>query len=224
MSKFVEVSVTEYFSKKMLNLNPSGLTTQFKVINWIKKEYFPKLSLMRDKMAKTLESTGLKNRLAEFVVLEKKWSMIDSHWSKLNRFLSLYSKDNWVMNILDTPRGSKFEFKPIDVAPFTEEYLFKSGKKVLMMSATIVNKEAFCEVLGIPKEQCAFVSMPSPFPIENRPVFTQGIGSMSDQEKKDFFNKIDKKYKGKNEETGNKALTGSPKSKVDLKPKVDYNK
>ena len=28
----------------------------------------------------------------------------------------------------------------------------------------------------------------------------KGIGSMSDQEKKDFFNKIDKKYKGKNEE------------------------
>jgi len=52
----------------------------------------------------------------------------------------------------------------------------------------------------------------------------KGIASMSDQEKKDFFNKIDKKYKGKNEETGNKALTGSPKSKVDLKPKVDYNK
>ena len=52
----------------------------------------------------------------------------------------------------------------------------------------------------------------------------KGIGSMSPKEKKDFFNKIDKKYKGKSEETGNKALTGSPKSKVDLKPKVDYNK
>ena len=28
----------------------------------------------------------------------------------------------------------------------------------------------------------------------------KGIGAMSDQEKKDFFNKIDKKYKGKNED------------------------
>jgi stalled ribosome alternative rescue factor ArfA len=28
----------------------------------------------------------------------------------------------------------------------------------------------------------------------------KGIGSMSDQEKKDFFNNIDKKYKGKNED------------------------
>ena len=32
----------------------------------------------------------------------------------------------------------------------------------------------------------------------------KGIGSMSDQEKKDFFNKIDKKYKGKNEDLDSK--------------------
>jgi F0F1-type ATP synthase membrane subunit b/b' len=32
----------------------------------------------------------------------------------------------------------------------------------------------------------------------------KGIGSMSDQEKKDFFNNIDKKYKGKNEDLDSK--------------------
>ena len=32
----------------------------------------------------------------------------------------------------------------------------------------------------------------------------KGIGAMSDQEKKDFFNKIDKKYKGKNEDLDSK--------------------
>ena len=32
----------------------------------------------------------------------------------------------------------------------------------------------------------------------------KGIGSMSDQEKKDFFNNIDKKYKGKNEDLNSK--------------------
>ena len=85
------------------------------------------------------------------------------------------------MNVANTEvRGDRrFEFKPIDVAPFTEEYLFKSGKKVLMMSATIINKEAFCEVLGIPQDQCAFISIPSPFPIENRPIFFSPIGSMA---------------------------------------------
>ena len=178
MSKFVEVSITEYFSKKMLKLSTTGLTTQFKVINWIKKDYMPKLTAARAQMTKLLESTGLKSRLSEFVALEKRWSMIDSHWSKLDRFLSLYNKDNWVMNILETPRGKKFEFKPIDIAPFTEEFLFKRAQKIFMMSATIMDRTAFCRVLGIPEEQTAFISIPSPFAVENRPIYTHPIAKM----------------------------------------------
>ena len=38
----------------------------------------------------------------------------------------------------------------------------------------------------------------------------KGIGAMSDQEKKDFFNKIDKKYKGKNEEVKEAELPAGP--------------
>tara|TARA_E500000331_G_C17156850_1_gene669944 strand:+ start:27 stop:899 length:873 start_codon:yes stop_codon:yes gene_type:complete len=119
--------------------------------------------------------------MSEFITLAKRFELIDKHECKVARFLKEYDKDNWVMNVSNTDvRGDKrFEFKPIDVAPFTEEYLFKSGEKVLMMSATIINKEAFCEVLGIKKEDCEFISIPSPFPIENRPIFISPIGSMS---------------------------------------------
>ncbi len=51
----------------------------------------------------------------------------------------------------------------------------------------------------------------------------KGLGAMSDQEKKNFFNMIDKKYKKENMNGTGKADTGSPKSKIDLKPKVNYN-
>jgi len=46
----------------------------------------------------------------------------------------------------------KFSFRPIDVSPWSEEYLFRTGEKVLMLSATILNKEAFCQNLGIKEE------------------------------------------------------------------------
>ena len=55
----------------------------------------------------------------------------------------------------------------------------------------------------------------------------KGIGAMSDQEKKDFFNKIDKKYKGKNEELSAAqkklppALQKAIKDKEDKKESVD---
>ncbi len=180
MSKFVEVVVTQHFAKSILKLKVPELRTQFQVVNWIKKEYIIKLSQVRDKMAKLLEQQGLKSRLSEFVSLERKWSMIESHYSKLKRFLELYDKDNWVMNIstTDARKGKRFEFKPIDIAPYCDQYLFSKADKILMMSATIMNKEAFCRILGIPKEQTVFISIPSPFPPENRPIIVSPIAKM----------------------------------------------
>lgn len=67
----------------------------------------------------------------------------------------------------------------------------------------------------------------------------KGIGSMSPAEKKAFFNKIDKKYSAKDEgmetmvptkkddEKDMKrkvTMTGEKPTKVDTKPKVDYEK
>jgi Rad3-related DNA helicase len=42
-----------------------------------------------------------------------------------------------------------------------------------------MNKDAFCEVLGLPKDEVAFISIPSPFPKENRPIIVSPIASMS---------------------------------------------
>jgi Rad3-related DNA helicase len=47
------------------------------------------------------------------------------------------------------------------------------------MSATIVNKDIFCDSLGIDKKELTFLNIPSPFPIENRPIHFIPAGSMS---------------------------------------------
>jgi len=85
------------------------------------------------------------------------------------------------MNVLrsDGKKGRRLEFKVIDVAPFSEENLFRFGDRVLLMSATILNSEAFCEGLGIPKDQVAVIEIPSPFPVENRPILYSPVGRMS---------------------------------------------
>jgi Rad3-related DNA helicase len=85
------------------------------------------------------------------------------------------------MNTLTTEkRGKKkYEFKPIDISPFSENNLFRSGEKILLMSATVMNRDAFCEILGIPKEECAFISILSPFPVSNRPIIFSPIASMT---------------------------------------------
>jgi hypothetical protein len=46
---------------------------------------------------------------------------------------------------------------------------------------------------------------------------------MSDVEKKNFFNMIDKKYKKESDGNGT-TMTGMKKTKVETEPKINYNK
>ena len=51
----------------------------------------------------------------------------------------------------------------------------------------------------------------------------KGLASMSDVEKKNFFNMIDKKYKKESDSKG-MTMSGQPKTKVDTEPKIKYTK
>jgi Rad3-related DNA helicase len=50
------------------------------------------------------------------------------------------------------------------------------------MSATILDREAFCQSLGIPADEVDFLSLPSPFPAENRPIIELPVGPMNAKE------------------------------------------
>jgi len=50
------------------------------------------------------------------------------------------------------------------------------------MSATIISKVNFCELLGVDPKEATFIHMPSPFPVDNRPIVYTGIGKMSSRE------------------------------------------
>jgi len=93
----------------------------------------------------------------------------------------MYDSDNWIFDISKTDyRGSlRATFKPIDVSPYAEESLFSLGEKVVMMSATIMDKKTFCQTLGINEDDCGFISIPSPFDPKSRPVIFSPVGSMS---------------------------------------------
>ena len=61
-----------------------------------------------------------------------------------------------------------------------------------MMSATVLNKEAFCESIGVNPDDAAFISIDSPFPLANRPVIYVPAGKMT---KDEIFNTLPKQTK-----------------------------
>ena len=107
--------------------------------------------------------------------------MLSSHVEKIGTFLSHYDKDNWVMEEIE-PEGRsqrKFSFRAIDISPFAKNYLLRMGKRSLLMSATILDKDTFCKSLGLDISDVEFISIDTPFSEENRPVYVYPIGSMS---------------------------------------------
>ena len=185
LSKFIEVVIADRFAKQCLKLDMPDVKTQAQAIKWVKSIYAPKLFSHVKHVEKMLEKyVGLREKLNEFTSLAKQFDLLDKHACKLNRFLELYDNNNWVCNLISAEgrSGRKIEFKPIDVAPYADEMLFKMGNRIIMMSATILDHTAFCELLGIDKSDVSFISLPSPFPAENRPIVICGLGSMATKE------------------------------------------
>ena len=183
LGNFVEIVVSEHFANQVLKLQVPNLSTEYQVFKWITDIYKPKLEQVKTHYEGVIEKFSLSAKMNEFQKVSSQFELIDKHLCKLNRFIGTYHKDNWVLNIGETEvKGTrKFEFKPICVGPYSEPYLFKHASKVLLMSATVMSKEAFCEVLGLPQDEVAFISIPSPFPVENRPIIVSPIASMSMQ-------------------------------------------
>ena len=181
LSNFVEVSVSQYFSEKIVKCKWPDKITPINFVKWIQNIYYPKLQSQIMHFEKQIEDLGLKAKIKELSSIALKYDMMTGHSDKLAKFLKDYDKDNWVMEKEETEKRGyvKVNYRAIDVSNYAEEYLFRLGQKVILMSATILNADAFAASLGIPKEQYDSISIPSPFPAENRPIINASVGSMS---------------------------------------------
>jgi Rad3-related DNA helicase len=182
LGKFIEVTFSEKFAKEILKCKIPALNTQEATYSWIIKTYKPALAKHIKSVEKALHEK-LDTSNPAFSDLSKQYELLDKHICKVNRFIATYNTDNWILNIVRPPEGKrgmrKFEFKPVDVSKYSYDTLFKFGGRVLLMSATIVDKDVFCNSIGLDPKDVAFISMPSPFPVENRPVHFIPAGSMS---------------------------------------------
>ena len=181
LTKFVEVSVSQYFCEKVVKTKWPEKITPVAYYKWLRDVYNPKLQKQILYFEQQLENLGLKSRIKDLAAIALKYDMLKSHSNKLTLFLDDYSADNWVMEVSETEKRGyvRVTYRAIDVSKYAETYLFRMGRKVLLMSATILNADGFAKSLGIPKDDYDSISIASPFPVENRPIIHADIGSFS---------------------------------------------
>lgn len=185
VGRFIEVSFSEKFCNDVLKIKVPKIHEQKAIFDWVKDTY---LSVLK-KYAVKLESTLKKNSssLNKCIDASKSYELVQKHLEKLEKFIEVHDYKSWVMNIEKKlyGQGSKtnithrFEFKTVDVSPYCEKHLFSKATRILMMSATIVDKNVFCESIGLNALDIAYMKRRSPFSDDNRPVHFMPVGSMS---------------------------------------------
>lgn len=182
LGKFIEVSFSEKFARDVLRCKIPKLDSQPAVFEWIRTGYKKSLNKYAKDLDKNLAK--LSGDVEGYGEFSKQAEMLEKHIGKVEKFLEVYKDDNWVMNIAYPQDGNKrgarkFEFKPVDVGPYSLSTFLRSGDRVLMMSATVVDKDVFCTSLGLDPSEVAYLRLASPFPVENRPIHYVPVGSMS---------------------------------------------
>ncbi len=90
----------------------------------------------------------------------------------------------------DEELGGPLTIKPMNPERYLRHTVWDRGNKFALLSATILNKDAFCRQVGLNPENVALVDVEHTFPVENRPLYDVTQGKMTYDERDETLPKI----------------------------------
>ncbi|WP_407075661.1 helicase C-terminal domain-containing protein [Natronococcus wangiae] len=87
-------------------------------------------------------------------------------------------------------RGGPLTIKPMDPERYLRHTVWDRGNKFALLSATILNKDAFCRQVGLDPANVALVDVEHTFPVENRPLYDVTQGKMTYEHRSETTPKI----------------------------------
>ncbi len=141
---------------------------------------------LRGHVELTEAQTEERDRLAE-LVRDLGWFLEDLRDSD--------SPTVWVADQSDRgtgedPRGGAVSIKPLDPARYLHHTVWARGRKFALLSATMLDKDAFCRGAGLDPGSVALVDVPHTFPVENRPLYDVTRGKMTYEHRDETLPKI----------------------------------
>ncbi|WP_424007484.1 helicase C-terminal domain-containing protein [Haloferax denitrificans] len=128
----------------------------------------------------TPEEAARRDRLQELIG-ELQWFVED--------YRDPQSPTTWVVDQHDG-EGSPIAIKPLDPAKYLKHTVWDRGNKFALLSATILNKPAFCRSVGLDPSKVALVDVEHTFPVENRPLYDVTQGKMTYEHRDETLPKI----------------------------------
>lgn len=95
---------------------------------------------------------------------------------KINTFCNSKDKRNWLM----TARDKVLKVQPVNIEGLFGKFIDRfATKKVVFMSATILDKTGFCKDIGLNKNNTCIISKDSTFNSKMSPIVYNPVGSMN---------------------------------------------
>ncbi|WP_254525456.1 helicase C-terminal domain-containing protein [Natrinema caseinilyticum] len=88
------------------------------------------------------------------------------------------------------PPGGPLTIKPMNPEKYLQHTVWDRGNKFALLSATILNKDAFCRQVGLDPETVALIDVEHTFPVENRPLYDVTQGKMTYERRSETTPKI----------------------------------
>ena len=123
--------------------------------------------------------------------------------AKRDRFTELRSELSWFVDeyhdpespttwVVDQPdgEGGTVTIKPMNPERYLSHTVWDRGRKFVLLSATILNRDAFCASVGLDPSNVALVDVPHTFPVENRPLYDVTQGKMTYEYRDETLPKI----------------------------------
>jgi len=111
-----------------------------------------------------------------------------------DRLQELKSELEWFVEDYENPQsattwvvdeGQGVSIKPMNPERYLHHTVWDRGQQFCLLSATILNKEAFCRSVGLDPSEVALVDVGHTFPLENRPLYDVTCGKMTYEERDD---------------------------------------
>jgi len=99
------------------------------------------------------------------------------------------SVTTWVVDQPDG-EGGPVTVKPLDPEKYLKHTVWDRGNRFALLSATILNKDAFCANVGLSPDRVALVEVDHTFPVENRPLYDVTRGKMTYDRRDDTLPEI----------------------------------
>ena len=165
LMSFVEVFISESKQRRYRLGEPDRKTVKESWLSWVLGA-LPKLSRALASIPES--STDVR------VIREARWlTSTITNLTILRDGLS-GEETQWVY---DKQRGA-ITFRPVQVDKFGEEYLWRHGRRFLLMSASIISPAEMAMSLGL-EDKWEVVKVESTFPPENRPVRVMYAGAVT---------------------------------------------